>query len=86
MLQLFLCLQVSDAAQDIPFYVVLLQRLCHLQYLKVLQFILYLRDAHRYLMGKFPIIPVLSCIVASALIYIMVVKIRNTICSPPPQF
>jgi hypothetical protein len=28
----------------------------------------------------------LSCIVDSALIYIMVVKIRNTICPPPPQF
>jgi hypothetical protein len=42
---------------------------------------------HRYLMNRLSlqVLPVTSCIVDSAVIYIMVAKFRNTICPPPPQ-
>jgi hypothetical protein len=41
---------------------------------------------NRYLMSRLSLqVPVTSCIVDSAAIYIMVFKMRNTICPPPPQ-
>jgi hypothetical protein len=39
-----------------------------------------------FLLSLTRLLPVLSCIVDNALIYIMVVKVRNTICPPPLQF